>query len=275
MADYYAGRCEQASAQGRVPNLVDVARAFGLPDPDRADIAAFEDDVVSGRIASGTTVEQIRSRLLDGGGRRSADLPRTRGRSWYLHEASGRARGDPSGPSPALPQFLAASRAAFTIRLPSSVQTAIEQEVVGAIWRFDRRDVESGGWLFALYGADDDEVRIAYASGPGAGSKHLAGQLTLTRPQEIRAAFPDYLRRSQLVLVGDWHSHPAPDPEPSDADVKAWAKHSRLTASTLYASLIVTPGADMGWSAPDFHGFITYALDGRLVCEQSKVVATF
>jgi proteasome lid subunit RPN8/RPN11 len=248
MADYYMGRCEQTSAQGRVPRLIDVARAFGLPDPDCEEVATFEDDVVSGRIASGATAEQIRSRLLQRG-RQSPDFfPRALDRSWYLGGAADRARGGPSRPSlrpPTRPpgradraggdgeavELLAANPAAFTISLPTSVQTAIEQEVLAAIWRFDRRDVESGGWLFALYGATDGEVRIAYASGPGANSKHWTGRITLTRPEEIRAAFPDFLRRSQLVLVGDWHSHPVRVPKPSEADLKAWAKHGGLTTS--------------------------------------------
>jgi hypothetical protein len=62
-ADYYAGLCALAEAQGRVPDLVHVAKAFGLPPVDSAALRAFEEDVISGRIPRGTTAAQVRERF--------------------------------------------------------------------------------------------------------------------------------------------------------------------------------------------------------------------
>src|SRR6266545_6844431 len=72
LANYYAGLCALAEAQGRVPDLVYVARAFGLPPPDKAALARFHDDVASGRIPGGTTVAQVREQYY---------VPRASGRS--------------------------------------------------------------------------------------------------------------------------------------------------------------------------------------------------
>jgi hypothetical protein len=61
-ADYYAGLCALAEARGRVPDLVYVAKAFGLPPPDRGALERFHDDVVSGRIPGGTPAAEVRER---------------------------------------------------------------------------------------------------------------------------------------------------------------------------------------------------------------------
>jgi len=51
----------------------------------------------------------------------------------------------------------------------------------------------------------------------------------------------------------------------------AWANNSDRAGVLPYASVIVTPG-EIGWTTPEFHGWVTREDDqGVLVCEPAKV----
>jgi hypothetical protein len=78
-----------------------------------------------------------------------------------------------------------------------------------------------------------------------------------------------------LIWVGDWHSEPVywdTDSLPSDPDLSAWARHSEEAGVLPYASLIVTPGEDLGWTCPRLDGWVVREDEqGILICEPAKV----
>lgn len=73
---------------------------------------------------------------------------------------------------------------------------------------------------------------------------------------EIEADFDDCLVQARLVRVGDWHSHPSDDPDPSDADLRAWSRHSDDADVLPYVGVVVTPG-ELGWTMSRFYGWVT------------------
>ena len=80
------------------------------------------------------------------------------------------------------------------------------------------------------------------------------------------------------MLVGDWHAHPwrsrsDPTDRASDADENAWRNHRETLAScSRHLGLIFTPGASMGWTCPNYYGYLTHENeDGVVVCEQAAV----
>jgi hypothetical protein len=151
----------------------------------------------------------------------------------------------------------------------------MEQEVLHAIWRFESREIESGGWLNAMYPPEDDRATVVYASGPGQNGSHGLRQVRLSELNQVEADFGDILARARFVRVGDWHSHPVRDASPSDADLSTWARHSEDAGVLPYAGVIVTPG-EVGWMSPEFHGWITREDNrGLLVCEPGRIDERF
>jgi hypothetical protein len=149
-------------------------------------------------------------------------------------------------------------RPRFELRLGYAGIEAIRRELGwGAL-----EGVETGGYLWSHLRAQDRGVVVAYVSPPADGSRHGAHAVQLGRPESIVTAWPDWLRRSEMVVVGCWHSHPQGDGKPSPVDREAWATRVEVSGSA-WASLIVTRGADgAGWSAPRLHGWVTSS-DGR------------
>jgi proteasome lid subunit RPN8/RPN11 len=159
----------------------------------------------------------------------------------------------------------------FEITLCASVAEAIEREISESFWRFESREIESGGWLYAHYKPDDRRVSVVHASGPGSNGRHGDCQVRLSDPDEVKAGFDDLLARARLLRVGDWHSHPTRDPVPSNADLANWGRHSENSGVLPYAGVIVTP-VEVGWMTPEFHGWVIREDDdGLLVCEPGKI----
>jgi hypothetical protein len=130
--------------------------------------------------------------------------------AWYLR-SSEEASQTRSRRGEACPE-LCESGSGFIAQLTAAVCKTIEEEVLGAIWEFGSRQIETGGYLYALYSADDDQVAITYASGPGSNGQHGSGRVRLGDASAVEAEFEDILARARLVRVGDWHSHPWRDP---------------------------------------------------------------
>lgn len=263
-ADYAAALCAIAEAQGRVPNPGNVARAEGR-QATRAEWGVYYRrlglDAVNGIVSPsvGASQRSRRSWHLD---TRERSRPTAPSRPWDTEsEADDSVREAPE-----------LEAAHFEIRLTAGVMRTIEQQVADAMWRFDRRDVESGGWLFAHDAPDAECVHLAYASGPGPEAEHGNGRVRLTDALKASLWLDDLSITSRLIRVGDWHSHPSDDPEPSDADLSAWQKNHRAADASQWVSLIVTPGPEMGWMAPRFHGYVTREDEsGVLVCDPATV----
>jgi hypothetical protein len=265
--DYYAALCELAEAQGRVPNPGDVARAEGR-QATRAEWEAHYrelgvNDIVSlpagARAWSG---ERSRSPWYLGTRERSRSPAPPR--HW---DANAEAEDSVGEALELEPDELEATRPPFEIHLTGGVCTSIEREVADAMWRFDGRDVETGGHLFSHYAAEHDEVLVVHATGPGEGSDHGNGSVQLGAIE-----LHDLLAGAGLLRTGDWHSHPSPDSLPSDADKRSWATSLQKRGAAVWASVIVTPRRETGWMAPEFHGYVTREDEnGVLVCDPAKV----
>jgi integrative and conjugative element protein (TIGR02256 family) len=142
----------------------------------------------------------------------------------------------------------------FLVRLGISVGT-IKMEVR----RASPYGVENGGHLYGWpptkYGAT-----ITTATDAGPDSEHKANSLTLTHPERLEAQFGEFTRRAMengLCLVGDWHTHPSGNPQPSAPDRKAWASVLRRSGLEHYVGLIVTPSrGGVGWMSPEIHPWV-------------------
>jgi len=288
--DYYAGLCALAEARGRVPHPAHVARALGLPLPNKAAVARFEEDVISGRIPRGMTVAQVRERYCvpqaagrsragasaaersDSTWTRSSTPVETPSRNgdapaWFISEPAPRAEDDDLDDHPER------AWSDLTITVANSVLSRIEREIREAAWAFET-NVETGGWLYAHFAPDGEELTITAATGPGPSAEHNPDRLRLSHPRELE----DELG-SPAILVGDWHTHPwrwrgDPTDQASAADEKAWGSRLETVASwSPWVGLVFTPNGSMGWTTPLFHGFLTRKTEHDVVvCEQATVV---
>jgi hypothetical protein len=58
----------------------------------------------------------------------------------------------------------------------------------------------------------------------------------------------------------------------TSAEHESVARHSEAAGVLPYASLIVTPGQDLGWTCPRLDGWVTRENDrGFLVCEPGRI----
>jgi proteasome lid subunit RPN8/RPN11 len=100
-------------------------------------------------------------------------------------------------------------------------------------------------------------VEVVRATDPGPDSRHRAHGVLLSSPERVESEFGEIGQRSLangLRLVGDYHSHPNGDGEPSSGDLKAWARTLLDHRLTYYVGLICTRGSGaFGWCSPDLH----------------------
>ncbi len=251
--DYYAELVAEARAQGGDPQPKFVAWAEGR-EVEPGELEAWQ--------------RRLEQRLGTGGsgtGRSRSFEPSNRPATSRSEETSRRSRSDAS------PE-LRETGSGFRIELSGGVCAAIEHEVVAAVWEFDSREVETGGYLYGFWPPDDDCVQIVHASGPGSTGEHGSGRVRLSDPSQVEADFAEHLVRAKLVRVADWHSHPWRDPIPSPADIRNWARASEEADVFPYAGVIAMPGEDVGWMAPQFVGWVIREDDnGVLVCEPAVV----
>src|SRR4249920_1227787 len=152
----------------------------------------------------------------------------------------------------------------FSVHLSYGTRARIEDEIGDARRRFGEF-VETGGWLYAQRPPVVDAY-ICRASGPGRESRHEPTSTRISSPRTVEAEFSDDLVRAELCRVGCWHAHGWPDPQPSDTDLRTWAKARSDFGLDRFVGLIATPG-EVGWLAAHFHAWVTYRADGRTVCE--------
>jgi proteasome lid subunit RPN8/RPN11 len=263
--DYYAELVAEARAQGRDPQPKFVAWAEGR-EVEPGELEAWQRRLEQrlGNGGSGKDLWGSRSRSFE-----PSTRPATRRPPWYLptrsEETSRRSRPDTS------PE-LCETGSGFRIELSPGVCTAIEREIVAAMWQFESREIETGGYLYGFWPPDDDRVKIAHASGPGPTGEHGSGRVRLSDPSQVEADFAEHLVRAKLVRVADWHSHPWRYPIPSAADIRNWARASEEADVFPYAGVIAMPGEDVGWMAAQFAGWVIREDDnGVLVCEPAVV----
>jgi hypothetical protein len=117
-------------------------------------------------------------------------------------------------------------------------------------------------------------VVITLVSPPAADSLHGRASVRLGNPETVARAWPDWLLRSGLIAVGDFHSHPITGGTPSRPDREAWARQVKRSGGLEWVGVVVTRGeGGFGWSGPKLTAWVT-SPDGRggYVCEPAAVV---
>lgn len=97
---------------------------------------------------------------------------------------------------------------------------------------------EAGGQLFARFG--EQMIRIERATGPRPTDRR--GRRTfvpnrLAERREIKRMF-----KKELYYVGDWHTHPEPQPTPSGTDISSVKDMFRKSRHGLASFVIVIVG---------------------------------
>ena len=112
------------------------------------------------------------------------------------------------------------------------------------------------------------------ASGPGPDSWHGYAEVRRSDVERIEEELFRERPRHLFTRTGDWHSHPTPDDTPSETDMQAWVLRSKAAGPLLsgWASLIVTPAPEGGWTFPRFSGFVVHSDGVRWVCDRAEVV---
>jgi hypothetical protein len=152
-----------------------------------------------------------------------------------------------------LPIFLESLPPSYQARLSLKARQAIQREC-RRMWLHcgDEEMHETGGWLLADRRIPD---HILYATEPGVDALHARSSMRLgsERLEAVEAQIPHW------VASGSWHVHPGPDEDgvPSSADREAWANWRELDGVGYHIGVIVTRGRAGGWSAPEYHGWLT------------------
>jgi proteasome lid subunit RPN8/RPN11 len=136
--------------------------------------------------------------------------------------------------------------------------------------------IESGGWLYAPASRSwDKEIEIRLASTPGKGARCAPESYFPSADYHAEEKqFADL--GSDIVRVGDWHSHPGRNADPSDEDLDAWLK-SFLVANekrgvASYVGLIVAEDDSRSFVRAKFNAFaLSYDRSGRVVCEPANL----
>jgi proteasome lid subunit RPN8/RPN11 len=142
-------------------------------------------------------------------------------------------------------------------------------------------NVEVGGFLWSHTRAREGVVVVAHVSPPAHDSQHAYDAVRLGRPSRVKANMPAWLRRTGLLPIGDFHSHPTGDGTPSDSDLQAWAGRVEENDRQPWLALIATrgePGA--GWAEPRLTAWATFpacpwSLDDvrtGFICEPAKLI---
>jgi integrative and conjugative element protein (TIGR02256 family) len=110
---------------------------------------------------------------------------------------------------------------------------------------------ETGGILLGRGPTEDGvSVEMAGDAGPRADRRPDYFLRDLSHARSLAA---DAWRRSQAVWVGEWHTHPRGEREPSTSDLATYVR--LLGASDLefevFVSIIVVPGDGGDWEQPE------------------------
>ena len=108
------------------------------------------------------------------------------------------------------------------------------------------RDTEAGGQLFARF--DGAEVVIVEATPPTPRDYRTRFTFRPNRPLQRKAI--EQRHKSSLHFVGDWHTHPEPQPTPSRDDLLGMQECFRMSTHDLSAFLMVIVGTQ-----PPPHGW--------------------
>ena len=96
---------------------------------------------------------------------------------------------------------------------------------------------ESGGWLVGWQDGDELIVETVYAA---KGSDHRGEKNAVSLDGEWFAVVDEKAQRCGWRVVGDWHSHPQSDTEPSARDEHGWLQQT-VRLRQVYVGIILCP----------------------------------
>jgi integrative and conjugative element protein (TIGR02256 family) len=103
---------------------------------------------------------------------------------------------------------------------------------------------EAGGVLLGRYIKDSKDIIIDLATQPQ--SKDKRSRFRFFRKQEEHQAIVEQVWKESegtCNYLGEWHTHPEPNPVPSSVDVKTWIRQVRETkfqGDCLYSVIVGT-----------------------------------
>lgn len=97
---------------------------------------------------------------------------------------------------------------------------------------------EAGGLLFAHF--EESLVTVKAASGPRPGDRR--SRTSYVPDKRAQQGEIDRFHQNSLFLVGTWHTHPSPAPQPSRIDVDETCKAFRLSQHALNGFVLVIVG---------------------------------
>ena len=125
-----------------------------------------------------------------------------------------------------------------TIVLSTRVIEHLMENRQKAIWQ-----AEAGGQLFARL--TPFEVYVVDATGPRPTDKRTRTSYVPDRKAEQREI--DEKFSNGLIYVGDWHTHPDPNPKPSSKDMHSISECFRKSQHALPGFLLVIVGSTNVW----------------------------
>lgn len=97
---------------------------------------------------------------------------------------------------------------------------------------------EAGGQLFAQF--EGNVVKVECATGPRISDRRSRTTFIPNRIAERREIKRNF--KSRLHYVGDWHTHPEPNPSPSQTDIRSFREMYRKSRHRLESFLMVIVG---------------------------------
>jgi proteasome lid subunit RPN8/RPN11 len=144
-----------------------------------------------------------------------------------------------------------------------------------------RSDVQSGDW----HAKATPCVELTFAAYAGENTKRERGSVVLDidKAHSVERA----LRRTREHLVGDYHSHPEGDGEPSPGDLRAWMRSIQMLMGDdppptwllgdevkrdCWAGIIVTSSSGGSWMYPQLHAWVTRWDYAGFICEPATLI---
>ena len=122
----------------------------------------------------------------------------------------------------------------------------IEDSVLRNLRAFRQVDAlatEAGGILLGY--RRDPHIHISAATGPGTNDRRSRFHFSREDPSHQRFARSQWQRSARtLDYVGEWHTHPEINPQPSHIDFEEWR---RLSVSRADAMIFVIQGTERLW----------------------------
>lgn len=99
---------------------------------------------------------------------------------------------------------------------------------------------EAGGQLFARF--SDAEIRVERATGPRISDRRSRFGYVPDRKREQEEI--DALHERGLQFIGDWHTHPEPNPLPSTSDIRSIREAVRDSKHHLNGFVLLIAGTE-------------------------------